>query len=59
MNFYRIKSIPSDTQHREILDQVDPKQLNECFADIFYELQRGGVLKDFAFQDSKYLLTIE
>jgi hypothetical protein len=24
-NLYRIKSIPSDTQHREILDQVDPK----------------------------------
>ena len=59
MNLYRIKSIPSDTQHREILDQVDPKQLNECFADIFYELQRGGVLKDFAFQDGKYLLAID
>ena len=30
MNLYRINSIPSDTQHREILDQVDPKHLNEC-----------------------------
>jgi hypothetical protein len=34
MNLYRIQSIPSDTQHHEILDQVDPKLLNECFADI-------------------------
>lgn len=59
MNLYRIKSIPSDTQHREILDQVDPKQLNECFADIFYELQRGGVLKDFVFHDGQYLLAID
>lgn len=59
MNLYRIKSIPSDTQHRETLDQVDPKQLNECFADIFYELQLGGVLKDFVFHDSQYLLAID
>jgi len=35
MNLYRIKSISSETQHRQILDQVDPKQLNKCFADIF------------------------
>ena len=59
MNLYRIKSIPSDTQHREILDEVDPKALNECFADIFYELQRGGMLKDFVFHDGQYLLAID
>jgi hypothetical protein len=59
MNLYRIKSIPSDTQQREVLDQIDPKHLNECFADIFYELQRSGVLKEFAFQDGRYLLAID
>ena len=59
MNLYQIKSIPSDTQHREILDQVDPKQLNECFADIFHELQRGGMLKRFVFHDGYYLLAID
>jgi hypothetical protein len=59
MNLYRIKSIPSDTQHREILDEVDPKAFNECFADIFYELQRGGMLKDFVFHDGQYLLAID
>lgn len=36
-----------------------PKRLNECFADIFYELQRGGMLKDFAFHDGQYLLAID
>jgi hypothetical protein len=30
MNLYRIQMIPSDTQYCEILDQVDPKLLNEC-----------------------------
>lgn len=59
MNLYHIKSIPSDTQHREILDQVDPKQLNECFADIFYELQRGGMLNGFVFHEGQYLLAID
>ncbi|XZE20409.1 transposase family protein [Pirellulaceae bacterium SH449] len=59
MNLYRIQSIPSDTQHREILDEVDPKSLNECFADIFFEVQRGGSLKDFLFHDGHYLLAID
>jgi len=59
MNLYRIKSIPSDTQHREILDQVDPADLNECFADIFADLQRGGMLKPFVFHDGHYLLAID
>jgi hypothetical protein len=59
MNLYRIKSIPSDTQHREILDQVDPVDLNECFADVFHELQRGGMLKPFVFHDGHYLLAID
>jgi hypothetical protein len=58
-NLYRIKSIPSDTQHRAILDQVEPDELDQCFADIFYELQRGGMLKEFVFHDGHYLLAID
>lgn len=58
-NLYRIKSIPSDTQHRAILDEVEPKELDQCFADIFYELQRGGMLKEFVFHDGHYLLAID
>ncbi len=59
INLYRIESIPGDTQHREILDQVDPADLNECFADVFAELQRGGMLKPFVFHDGHYLLVID
>ena len=59
MNLYSIKSIPSDTQHREILDEVDRSELNECFADIFYELQRGGMLKSFVYHLGHYLLAID
>ena len=55
----RIDKIPSDTQMRDILDPVEVDQLNECFADLFHELQRGGVLKKFFFLDGHYLLAID
>jgi len=58
-NLYRIDKIPSDTQMRDILDPVEVDQLNECFADLFHELQRGGVLKKFVFLDGHYLLAID
>jgi len=51
MNLYKIKSIPSDSQHRTILDNVDPKSLNECFADVFFEVQRAEMLKGYVFHD--------
>ncbi len=44
-NLYQIKSILSDTQHRQILGKVDPQLLNQCFEFIHNELQRGGELK--------------
>lgn len=59
MNLYRIDSVPSDTQQREILDEVDPKSLNECFSDIFTQLQRAGMLKSFLFHEGHYLLAID
>ncbi len=59
INLYRIKSVPCDTQQRTILDEVDLKQLNECFADIFFELQRAGALKSFVFHLGHYLLAID
>ena len=58
-NMYRTDSVPSDTQLREVLDPLNPAGLNECFADLFYELQRGGQLKPFVFADGHYLLAID
>ena len=56
---YQLENVPSDSSMREILDEIDVEQLNECFADVFYELQRGGVLKDFVFDDGHYLLATD
>jgi hypothetical protein len=58
-NIFKIDKIPSDTQMREILDPIDVQHLNEAFADIFAELQRGGVLKSFRFFDGGYLMAID
>lgn len=56
---YKVEHVPSDSQMREILDGIEIEQLNECFADIFFELQRGGVLKRFVFDEGHYLLAID
>src|SRR5262249_50722939 len=46
---FGLAGIPSDTQMREILDEVDPKHLRPLFKDIFAQLQRGKVLQDYVF----------
>lgn len=56
---YGIEAIPSDTSMREILDGIDITHLNEALADIFHELQRGGVLRSFVFHDNHYLLAVD
>lgn len=56
---FGIQAIPSDTAMREILDGISIEHLDEAFADIFHELQRGNVLRQFVFHDGHYLLAID
>ena len=56
---FGVKKVPSDTQMRTILDGIDIEPLNQAFADLFYELQRGGVLKKWEFDRGHYLLAID
>jgi hypothetical protein len=56
---FKIPRVPSDSQMREILDGGEVEQLNESFADIFYEVQRNGALKRFRFVDGNYLVAID
>jgi len=56
---YQISKVPSDSSMRDILDGIDLEHLNECFADIFYELGRGGVLKQYVFDKGHYLLAVD
>jgi len=56
---YGIGQIPSDTQMREILDQVDPERLQAAFGDVFRQLQRGKALESFVFYNGAYLLSLD
>ncbi|MEX0820375.1 MAG: transposase [Pirellulaceae bacterium] len=56
---FKINKVPSDTQMREILDGIDIEPLNEAFADLFWELQRGRELKQWLFDGQYYLIAID
>ena len=56
---YGLANIPRDSTMREILDGIEIEPLNQAFADIFHELQRGGILKQFEFHDGHYLLLMD
>lgn len=58
-NLFGIGQIPSDTQMRQILDEVDPESLRSVFAEVFRQLQRGKALEDFVFHEGCYLLALD
>ena len=45
---FGVTQAPCDTQMREILDPVDPSRLRPAFRALHSSLQRGNVLKKFA-----------
>jgi hypothetical protein len=56
---FGLPAIPSDTQLRTILDEVDPRQLRPVFTDLFRPLQRGKVLEDYVFLEGCYLVALD
>jgi hypothetical protein len=56
---FGLQSIPSDSQMREILDEVPPDQLRPAFKDVFRQLQRGKILEDFVFLEGRYLVALD
>lgn len=58
-NIYHIENVPSDTQMREILDPIDPDSLRPMFRDVFRSVQQSGILRQFAFHQGAYLLSLD
>lgn len=56
---YGIHNVPSDSQMRSILDDVEPQDLRPCFTDIFRHLQRGKALESLLFSNGHYLLSFD
>lgn len=58
-SIYGIGRIPSDTQMRVMVDEVDPNTISPLFKDVFRALQRGKVLEEFVFMENCYLLSLD
>jgi len=58
-HLYRLDSVPSDTQMREILDQIAPEALRGAFQTLHHALQRGRALEDFVGIGGRYVLAID
>jgi len=56
---YGLEKIPSDTQMRTILDEVDAEEIKPLFKDIFRQLQRGKELEKMVFMEGYYLLSLD
>ena len=56
---FGLQAVPSDSQLRAILDEVDPTQLRPVFRDVFRQLQRGKVLEEFVFLEGCYLVALD
>ena len=46
---YGIKKVPCDTYMREVLDEVDPRELRISFLKLFDELRKGKLLESYRF----------
>ena len=56
---YQIQQAPSDTQMRERLDKVSPRQLRPAFKRILAQCQRSKHLELFKYMDGRYLMPID
>ena len=56
---FGVTQAPCDSQMRDILDPVDPSTLRPAFRSLHSALQRGNVLKKFACNESKILLSMD
>lgn len=59
-SIYRIaEPIPSDTQMRQILDDLEPEVVRNLFAEIGRLLEQGGVFKEYRYWDKMLLVSID
>ena len=56
---YGMQNIPSDTQMRTILDNVEPDSIRPLFKGVLQQLQRGKVLENMTFMGKYYLASID
>ncbi len=58
-NLFDIESIPKDTQMRDVIDEVDSRELKPIFKGFFNELQRGKHLAGYRILDKYYIISMD
>ena len=58
-SLYGLEHVPSDTQMRTMLDDVEPVGLRPIFKDVLRQLQRSKELDKFVFLGGSYLVSLD
>ena len=58
-SIYDIERVPSDTQMRTILDDVEPVNIRPVFKDVLLQLKRSKELDKFRFLGGSYLVSLD
>jgi len=58
-NIWEVESVPSDTQMRTIMDEIDPEAFEYLFTTFFRLLQRGKHLEQYRVLGNYYLCAID
>jgi len=56
---FQVRSIPKDSQMKEVLDEVESAGLEPVFDDFFLALQRGKHLEQYRFSGDHYLVAFD
>lgn len=56
---FNVQTIPKDTQMREVIDEVDSKNLEPSFKEFFIPLQRGKHLEQYQIFDKHYIIAMD
>lgn len=59
IKIFNIQKIPSDTQMRTVLDEVETSNFRECFRDILSLTQKADLLDTFKFLGQDLILSID
>jgi hypothetical protein len=58
-NIWAIDSVPSDTQMRTVMDEIDPQEFEGLFTTFFHLLQRGKHLEQYRVFGKYYLCAVD
>ena len=56
---FQVESIPKDSQMREVMDEVESRELEPLFEDFFRPLQRGKHLEGYRVLKDYYLISMD